>query len=127
MLPMRPGQLQPELEVLPELRGGDGGGIRMIVFELTMPHCGSWNGKWSQEGRLFVRTRDEKKVPKELWGRSYFYHWDDGWEACVSLTRMPADEARKLERRSDGFCGYDWMIDSIIRNGRITTERSSDG
>ena len=34
----------------------------MIVFELSMPNKGSWNGKWSQEGQLFVRTR------REYWG-----------------------------------------------------------
>ena len=97
----------------------------MIVFELTMPHAGSWNGKWSQEGRLFVLTKPERAVPKDLWGRSFFYRWDDGWEACVSLTRMPANEARKLEKKSDGFCRYGWMVDSIIKNGKIAYEKDA--
>ena len=53
-------------------------------------------------------------------GESRFFHsWDDGWTACVTLTRMPAAEARKLERKSKGFCGYDWMIKSIINYGDI--------
>ena len=94
----------------------------MIVFELTMPHCGSWNGRWSQEDKLHVRTKDERKVPKECWDKDFYYRWDDGWEACVSVKRMPAKEARKLERRSDGFCGYDWMIRSICKNGVIEPE-----
>lgn len=91
----------------------------MIVFELSMPNKGSWNGKWSQEGELFVRTCRECDVPKEYWGKAFFYSWDDGWTACVTLTRMPAAEARKQERRSKGFCGYDWMIKSIIKYGDI--------
>ena len=91
----------------------------MIVFTLTMPGKGSWNGKWSQEGRLFCRTRTERRVPKEIWNKSFFYRWDDGWEACVTIDRMPAAEARKLERRSAGFCGYDWMIESLIEDGFI--------
>lgn len=91
----------------------------MIVFELSMPSKGSWNGKWSQEGQLFVRTRRECDVPKELWGKSFFHRWDDGWTACVTLTQMSASEARKLERKSKGFCGYDWMIKSIIKYGDI--------
>ena len=95
----------------------------MIVFELTMPHCGSWNGKWSQEDRLHIRTKDERKVPKECWGKDYFYRWDDGWEACVSVIRMSANEARKLERKTDGFCGYDWMIRSICEKGFIEPDR----
>ena len=94
----------------------------MIVFELTMPHCGSWNGKWTGADRLYVRTKRECDVPKEYWGKSFDYRWDDGWCACVSVTRMGANDARKLERRSDGFAGYDWMIRSICRKGFIEPE-----
>lgn len=91
----------------------------MIVFELTMPNKGSWNGKWSQEGNLYVRAKPEKDVPKEYWDKSFYYRWDDGWTACVTLTRMTSTEARKLERKSKGFHGYDWMISSILKFGDI--------
>lgn len=91
----------------------------MIVFKLTMPNRGSWNGKWSQENRLFVRCRTEAAVPKELWDRSFYYRWPDGWTACVSAERRPAKEAQKLQKKSAGFCGYDWMIASIIKYGEI--------
>lgn len=94
----------------------------MIVFELTMPTKGSWNGKWSQEGTCFARTYAQYKVPKEYWNKDFYYRWDDGWTACVSVTQMPAAEARKIERKSKGFCGYDWMIKSIIEYGGIFTE-----
>lgn len=95
----------------------------MIVFELTMPGVGSWNGKWSGAGKLYIRTRKEHEVPKDYWNKSFFYRWDDGWTACVSTIRMPIKEARKLERKSNGFCGYDWMIESIIEYGGIFTEQ----
>lgn len=91
----------------------------MIVFELTMPHVGSWNGKWTGANRQYIRTMDERKVPKEYWNKDFYYHWNDGWTACVSTTRIKASEAQKLERKSAGFAGYDWMIRSIIRNGEI--------
>ena len=94
----------------------------MIAFELTMPNKGSWNGKWSQEGQLFVRCRDRRSVPKEYWNDSFFYRWEDGWTACVTTRQVTAAEARKLERKSKGFCGYDWMINSIIRHGDIRLE-----
>ena len=94
----------------------------MIVFELTMPHVASWNGKWSGADRHYIRTKYERFVPKELWDRSFDYRWDDGWEACVLVNRMPVKEARKLERLSSGFCGYDWMIDSLIKRGFIVSE-----
>ena len=98
----------------------------MIVFELTMPRVGSWNGRWSGADRRYIRTKDERKVPKELWGNSYCYRWDDGWEACVSVERMSATEAKKLEKKSSGFCGYDWMIESLIKDGYIHTKGADD-
>ena len=97
--------------------------MTVIVFELTMPHVASWNGKWNGADRRYIRTRDERTVPKEYWGESFDYRWDDGWGACVSVTRMPVKEARKLERISAGFCGYDWMIKSICEKGFIEPDR----
>lgn len=38
--------------------------------------------------------------------------------ASVSAS-VTAAEARKIERKTAGFCGYDWMIDSIIRDSEI--------
>ena len=95
----------------------------MISFELSMPNKGSWDGKWSREGQLFVRTRRERDVPKEYWNKSFYYSWDDGWTACVTTTRVTCAEAKKLEQKSKGFHGYDWMITSIIKHGDIGTER----
>ena len=95
----------------------------MIVFELTMHGVGSWNGKWTGADRRYIRTRRNYDVPKEVWNKDFFHRWEDGWEACVSVNRMTAYEARKLERQSSGFCGYDWMINSIIKHGDIRYER----
>ena len=91
----------------------------MIVFELSMPHVGSWNNKWSGKDNCYIRVRNERAVPKEVWGKNFEYRWDDGWCANVSVTRLPAKEARKLEKKSVGFYGYDWMIKSIIEHGEI--------
>lgn len=94
----------------------------MIVFELSMPHVGSWNGKWTGDGGNYIRTKAERSVPKELWGKDFFYRWEDGWEACVHVYQRPYRDAQKLERLSDGFCGYDWMIRSLIKVGYITPD-----
>ena len=96
----------------------------MIVFELTMPGRGSWNGEWSQDGNCFVRTRPEEEVPKEHWDKKFYYKWNDGWCACVSVRKVHAATARKLNKKSKGFCGYDWMIDSIIKHGVIKRKNS---
>lgn len=90
-----------------------------IVFELTMPEKGSWNGKWTGEGENYTRLWDERKVPKDLWDTKHFYRWDDGWAACVSVRRMPINVARKITRGSKGFCGYDWMIKTLVSDGYI--------
>ena len=97
----------------------------MIIFELTMPHVNTWNGHWSGEDLLYIRKRSEREVPKELWGKDFYYRWPDGWGACVSVRRMRAKEAARLEKKSAGFCGYDWMIRSLINNGCIRTEAST--
>ena len=91
----------------------------MIVFELTMPNKGSWNGKWADEHRRHIRLRREREVPKMYVGRDFYYRWDDGWEACVSVSKLPYDDAIKLNNQSSGFCGYGWMINSIIQDGYI--------
>ena len=91
----------------------------MIVFELTMPGVGSWNGKWTGADKRYIRTRRECDVPKEVWDKSFYYRWDDGWKACVTVMKMPVKYAYTMEKQSSGFCGYDWMINSIIKYGKI--------
>ena len=94
----------------------------MILFELTMPNCGSWNGKWTGAGRVYAKTRKDCQVPKDVIGKDFFYSWDDGWTACVSVKKMDYREAQKIMKYSVGFYGYDWMIESIIKHGEIKHE-----
>lgn len=91
----------------------------MIVFTLSMIGIGSWNGKWTGEKNLYCRCIEERLVPKTLVGKSFCYAWDDGWCANVDVKKVPCREAEKMKRKSAGFCGYDWMIDSLIRHGYI--------
>lgn len=102
--------------------------MTIICFELSMPNRGSWNGAWTGEGRLFARIRKfgrskdlKQKAEQILRERNYCHGWSDGWGASVSVRQVSAAEARKIERRSAGFCGYDWMIESIISHGKIQT------
>jgi hypothetical protein len=95
----------------------------MISFELSMPNVGSWNGKWSGEGNLYARTRSIKPKEREaeILAQKYFhYNFGDGWSAGITVRKVNAKEAAKIRKASRGFCGYDWMIDSIVRTGSIT-------
>jgi hypothetical protein len=70
---------------------------------------------WSQQGHQREGCQDSR-------GGSYYYNFGDGWGASVSVRKVTAAQARKIERKSVGFCGYEWMIDSIIRDGEILVE-----
>jgi hypothetical protein len=99
-----------------------------INFELTMPNVGSWNGRWTGQGKKYYVTRSYfGKQAKELKAKlfsasdrpSWYYRWEDGWGANVTAEIVTASEARKRQRISAGFCGYEWMIDSIEEYNKI--------
>jgi hypothetical protein len=87
-----------------------------VEFRLTMPGVNTWNGRWSGEGRnhSIVRALSRTEAEALLEGqpeRSWRHRWDDGWCAEVTARIVPA--GARL-RKSDGFCGYDWMVRNII-------------
>lgn len=90
-----------------------------IVFRLSMPSRGSWNGDWSGASKnyLIVKTLTDKQVVALLGDKSdgsWWHAWTDGWAA-----RVDARITRSGERlsKSDGFCGYDWMVNNILDHG----------
>lgn len=95
--------------------------MKKIEFVLTMPRRGSWNNGWSGSDKHYSITKNltEKKY-KEIFGesikRDWYHDWGDGWEAhvCAHLVK----EGERL-KKSDGFCGYKWMVGNILRHGRI--------
>ncbi len=91
-----------------------------LSFILTMPVCASWNGKWSGDGRLFAITRRvSAQSAQNLANRSFSYRWNDGWCASVSVKAIDSQEARRIRKASEGFCGYEWMVDSLLEHGAI--------
>jgi hypothetical protein len=104
-----------------------------ICFELSMPCNNSWNRKWSGEGTLYARTRSfntkagKAKAASILAGGYFSYSFGDGWVAAVSARDVTSAEKRKIDKSTKGFCGYDWMIDSIIRDGEILATPRNQG
>ena len=97
-----------------------------LCFELSMPNVGSWNGRWTGEGKCYARIIDfgKSKIGAEkasaiLANDSYGYNFVDGWCARISVKEVTSKEATSIKRRSAGFCGYEWMIDSIRKHGDI--------
>lgn len=88
-----------------------------LIFELTMPNVGSWNGKWSGSNNKYtIKRKVNRKITAMLINKSFYYNFGDGWGANVKVTI-----AKNREKTSNKFCGYQWMIDSILKNGKIIT------
>lgn len=96
-----------------------------LLFELSMPNRGSWNGGWSGECDYFAIVKSfrgkkgERKAAEILAKGSFYYSWSDGWGARVVVRQVNASEAAGARRRSAGFCGYDWMVRAICDYGEI--------
>lgn len=88
-----------------------------LSFKLTMPGRNSWNNKWSGQEKNYVIVKNFRKNPPTI--GSYSYDFGDGWRAGVEVSEISALEAPRLKKKSDGFCGYDWMVNSIIKDGEI--------
>jgi len=96
-----------------------------LQFTLSMPNVGSWNGKWSGRENLyalvhsFSTQKAKAKAAELLAKRSFYYNFGDGWGASVGVTEITSTEARRVRKASKGFCGYNWMVDSILADGTI--------
>jgi hypothetical protein len=87
-----------------------------VIFELSMPGCGSWNGKWAGTGgRYTVMRKLDTKSP--LIGKSFMYDWKDGWRARVDVRR--SYDAGRREKPTGEFRSYEWMVDSLVLHGEI--------
>ena len=53
-----------------------------------------------------------------LIGESFYYNFGDGWGAKITC------RAKGTEKPTKKFCGYEWMVRSIIKNGSIILERN---
>jgi hypothetical protein len=95
-----------------------------VLFELSMPGNNSWNGKWTGEGNLYARVINvgASQKAREKYEKLIGYHtysFGDGWRAAVTVREVTSAAKRKLLKESKGFCGYDWMIESLRQHGEI--------
>lgn len=99
-----------------------------LIYSLTMPNNNSWNGRWSGEGNNYERVQNlgrkqsDHDHMNEMDGKSFYYDFGDGWGARVSVRKATAEEARRSRAYTKGFCGYEWMIRSIKKHGKIISD-----
>ena len=98
----------------------------ILCYVLTMPGAPTWNGRTSYNENLYAKCRPVGRSDKararaaEIIAEGpYRYHWNDGWCASVSVSEVSTADARRIAKRSCGFGGYEWMIDSIERDLKI--------
>ena len=89
---------------------------KRVIFQLSMPSNNSWNGKWRGEDNVYTVARTLPAAKADALKRRYTYSFGDGWVAAVSVR-----EAAR-EKPTNRFCGYEWMIDSILTRDAITAE-----
>lgn len=99
-----------------------------IQFTLSMPNRGSWNGRWSGEETLYAIVRSftgrlgRAKADALLVKGSFYYSFGDGWGASIRVQEITGPEVRRVRKKSKGFCGYDWMVNSICDDGAIYSQ-----
>ena len=88
----------------------------MIVrFELTMPNVGSYNGvDTGSKSGCYIFKNLPKSVANDLNGKSFHYDFGDGWAANVKCSLAKRSKTK-------GFRGYNWMVDEILKHGKILT------
>jgi len=85
----------------------------MLQFELTIPNNNSWNGiDTGNKGGYFIHVNVDKKKADELNGKEFYYTFVDGWRANIKVSKHK-------KQKSNGFRGYNWMVDEIIKYGKI--------
>ncbi len=97
----------------------------VFIFELSMPSNNAWNGKWTGDQDYYAKTRTIPASTVSELKPSYSYNFGDGWVARVGVRQVDGKAAAKARKRSKGFCGYEWMIDSILEHGSIVTTKAA--
>lgn len=90
---------------------------KRVIFKLSMPSNNSWNGKWSGEDAVYTVAKTLPMAKFDGLKPRYTYSFGDGWVAAVTVR-----EAKPREKATNRFCGYEWMIDSILKRDAITAD-----
>ena len=83
--------------------------MTVLLFEYGHSKINTWNGHWTGEGKVFA---------KEVF-LTFTHDFGDGWVAKITMTVGAKKDFEEIMKRSEGFLGYEWIIDSILKHGKI--------
>lgn len=100
---------------------------KYAIFVLGMPNSGSWNGQWSGRGNRYAvclpLTKKEANSPNIKDGAYHYYNFGDGWGASVTVNIVEGIKAKREAMAGvTGFYGYEWMVKSIVKHGKIYSD-----
>ena len=85
-----------------------------VEFRLSLGHPPSVRHPTDRRGKNYTIVRTLRADEAKQVGTHWCYRWPDGWVAYIDAREMKKGERAK---KSDGFCGYDWMVRNILRWG----------
>jgi len=91
-----------------------------VMFQLSMPSNNSWNGKWTGQDNVYTVARPMTDKKFGSLKEYYSYAFGDGWVAAVTVRKC-----KPREKATNKFCGYTWMINSILTHGEIKVDKAS--
>lgn len=85
---------------------------RRVVFTLALGG-GSSSSTTRAKRYAIVRSLKADDADRVIRQRGFTHRWNDGWFAFIEVrAALPRERIQ-----SDGFAGYSWMVDNIVRHG----------
>jgi len=97
-----------------------------IMFRLTVsrfqkvPSDNCVYDKFYVIAKEFNSNSDKLKADIITFRKNFYYEFNNGLEVKISVIKLRCRvDFFKVKAESKGFCGYDWMVTSIIKNLKI--------
>lgn len=107
--------------------------MTVLLFEYGHSKINTWNGRWAGEDKIFAKevflSTSKRERLSELGfdlrrgaKKSFTHDFGDGWVAEITMTVGAKKDFKEVMKHSEGFMGYEWIIDSILKHGKIVKE-----
>lgn len=104
--------------------------MTVLLFEYGHSKINTWNGRWAGEDNVFAKevflSTSKRERLKELGfdlrrgaKKTFTHDFGDGWVAKITMTVGAKKDFEEIMKHSEGFMGYEWIIDSILKHGKI--------